>query len=164
MNRKNQKHVKKLQKKILGGLMGPIHPVWALAAIHPRWEIGFRISRNLANQAWACRSRSLLWSLDLDSIFPKAHSSSEGVRKYGAIFLNKKHYLRQRSQPFRASENMESFFPIKNCGNLVCRSRLPKFIIDFDVRCSVLSANQNYLPACLRLAGPSSTISICYFY
>ena len=21
----------------LGGPMGPIHPVWALAAIHPRW-------------------------------------------------------------------------------------------------------------------------------
>ena len=21
----------------LGGSMGPIHPVWALAAIHPRW-------------------------------------------------------------------------------------------------------------------------------
>ena len=34
---------KKMQtiiKKIpifLGGPMGPIHPVWALAAIHPRW-------------------------------------------------------------------------------------------------------------------------------
>ena len=25
------------KKKILGGPRGPIHPVWALAAIHPRW-------------------------------------------------------------------------------------------------------------------------------
>ena len=32
--------LKKYKKELpifLGGPMGPIHPVWALAAIHPRW-------------------------------------------------------------------------------------------------------------------------------
>ena len=36
---KNPKDVKTIQI-FLGGPMGPIHPVWALAAIHPRWGIG----------------------------------------------------------------------------------------------------------------------------
>ena len=36
MDRKNQKNAKILPI-FLGGPMGPIHPVWALAAIHPRW-------------------------------------------------------------------------------------------------------------------------------
>ena len=38
MDRKNQKNVKELPIS-LGGPMGPIHPVWALAAIHPGWGI-----------------------------------------------------------------------------------------------------------------------------
>ena len=36
MDRKNQRHVPNLPI-FLGGPMGPIHPVWALAAIHPGW-------------------------------------------------------------------------------------------------------------------------------
>ena len=36
MDRKNQK-IAKILPIFLGGPMGPIHPVWALAAIHPRW-------------------------------------------------------------------------------------------------------------------------------
>ena len=36
IGRKNPKNAKILPI-FLGGPMGPIHPVWALAAIHPRW-------------------------------------------------------------------------------------------------------------------------------
>ena len=36
VGRKNPKNVKILLI-FLGGPMGPIHPVWALAAIHPGW-------------------------------------------------------------------------------------------------------------------------------
>ena len=36
MGRKNPKNAQNLPI-FLGGPMGPIHPVWALAAIHPRW-------------------------------------------------------------------------------------------------------------------------------
>ena len=36
MGRTNQKSAQKMLI-FLGGPMGPIHPVWALAAIHPRW-------------------------------------------------------------------------------------------------------------------------------
>ena len=36
MDRKNPKNAKILPI-FLGGPMGPIHPVWALAAIYPRW-------------------------------------------------------------------------------------------------------------------------------
>ena len=38
----NAKHVIFLPI-FLGGPMGPIHPVWALAAIHPRWGNRYRI-------------------------------------------------------------------------------------------------------------------------
>ena len=33
----DRKYKKKNLPIFLGGPMGPIHPVWALAAIHPRW-------------------------------------------------------------------------------------------------------------------------------
>ena len=33
-------------------------------------------------------------------------------------------------------------------------------IINFDVRCSVASANQNYFPTCSRFGGPSPIILI----
>ena len=36
MDRKNPKNAKTLPFS-LGGPMGPLHPVWAFAAIHPRW-------------------------------------------------------------------------------------------------------------------------------
>ena len=35
----------------LGGPMGPIHPVWALAAIHPRWGNRYLILEGLAASA-----------------------------------------------------------------------------------------------------------------
>ena len=37
MSRKKSKNEKKELPIFLGGPTGPIHPVWALAAIHPRW-------------------------------------------------------------------------------------------------------------------------------
>ena len=91
---------------------------------------------------------------------------------WGPLFWKKKKRLRQRSQPFRASKNIVGlpkiwgpFFWKKKgaCGNVVSRSSLPKNVINFDIWCSVPSANQNYFPICSRFAGPSQIIWMYFF-
>ena len=68
--------------------MGPIHPVWALAAIHPRWGIGIKVTKT-------CRGH-----MDTErSIMTQHGMELIDTENVGKVWISRKKHL---LAPFRA--------------------------------------------------------------
>ena len=92
MERKHQKNIYKMPI-FLGGPMVPIHPIWALAAIHPRWGNRCFLRNDhevYMKESFAC----LLWvRLDLGD------APSDQIRRKEPLLRLNSHVIRFRSCP-----------------------------------------------------------------
>ena len=96
----------------LGGPMGPIHPVWALAAIHPWWG-SWWLTRNPSPPPQLTLRVPKIWGSFFGKKSACGNGRRVGLQTHGDHFSGRKNRLRQRSQTCGASQNVGSFFSTK---------------------------------------------------